>query len=84
MVKTNKLRHFIQISMTVFLLYIGWRFYQFVLNVQSGGQLPYVSRPAVVEGFLPISALLGFKQWLLTGIETFYMLAPQIDMLGHP
>jgi polyferredoxin len=64
----KNLRHLVQLAMALFLLFVGWQFYQFVQHVQSGGELPYVAKPSAVEGFLPISALLGLKQWLVTGI----------------
>lgn len=67
-VHIKNLRHTIQIALTLFLLYTGWQFYKFVLHVQSSGSAPFIDKPAAVEGFLPISALLGLKQWLLTGI----------------
>lgn len=45
-------------------LWIGWRFWAFCQAVQAG--LP-ATKPAGVEGFLPISALLGLRQALTTG-----------------
>jgi len=68
LLKPKIFRHIIQMSISLFLLYVGWKFYKFTLYVQSGGKLPYIDKPEAVEGFLPISALLGFKQWLLTGV----------------
>jgi polyferredoxin len=58
----------VQIGFSLFLLYVGYRFFQFYLHFESLGVKPYVERPAAVEGFLPISALLGLKLWLFTGI----------------
>ena len=46
-------------------LFVGWRFAAFCLWAQAGGAP--VARPAGVEGFLPISALLGFVHLLRTG-----------------
>ena len=48
-----------------FTLWTGWRFYAFCQWVQGHG--PMAARPAGVEGFLPISALLGFKNFFITG-----------------
>jgi polyferredoxin len=45
-------------------LYIGWRFVLFCRFAAGLG--PEVSRPAGVEGFLPISALLGLRHALAT------------------
>ncbi|GAW92720.1 4Fe-4S binding protein [Calderihabitans maritimus] len=65
--KIRWLRHSIQIAFSLFLLYIGWRFYQFVSFFEQAGR-QFVSRPPSVEGFLPISALMAFKLWLTTGV----------------
>lgn len=46
-------------------LFVGWRFYLFCAWAQAGGAP--VARPAGVEGFLPISALLGFTHLVRTG-----------------
>jgi len=50
-----------------FQLYLGVEFYRFVLYLRSGGANSLVSRPAGIEGFLPISGLLGIRGWLLDG-----------------
>lgn len=57
----------VQLSFTLFILYIGLRFYQFYNHFTSLGVEPYIERPPAVEGFLPISALVALKVWLLTG-----------------
>jgi len=51
----------------LFQLYLGVQFYRFVLHLRSGGTAPFVPRPDGIEGFLPISALVSLKDWLLTG-----------------
>jgi len=51
----------------LFQLYLGIRFYRFVLHIRSGGVTPFVPRPDGIEGFLPISALVSLKGWLLSG-----------------
>ncbi|TVM17084.1 4Fe-4S ferredoxin [Oceanidesulfovibrio indonesiensis] len=61
-----RLQRFIQAVFAALCVYIGWRFYQFCLWTQSGAAPP-VSKPAGVEGFLPISALMGLKNLALTG-----------------
>jgi polyferredoxin len=48
-------------------VWIGVEFHHFVRWGLSGGTLPFVERPPGVEGFLPISALISGKHWLLTG-----------------
>ena len=51
----------------LFQLYLGVQFYRFVHHFRSGGSAPFVPRPDGIEGFLPISALVSLKDWLLTG-----------------
>jgi polyferredoxin len=46
---------------------IGVKFSIFVSQLASG-ILPTVSRPPGIEAFLPISALISLKYWLVTGI----------------
>nr|WP_263323216.1 4Fe-4S binding protein [Neobacillus sp. Marseille-Q6967] len=60
-------RYVVQTVFLLFLLYVGVRFYQFYMHFETLGESPFVERPAAVEGFLPISALMGLKIWLGTG-----------------
>ncbi len=60
-------RNITQLGIAVFLVYIGIQFYQFYLHFATAGETAFVERPAAVEGFLPISALLAFKLWITTG-----------------
>lgn len=64
--KRDLLRNVIQILFAFIVLYIGVTFIVFVSQVENGA-LSTVSRPAGVEAFLPISALVGLKAWLGTG-----------------
>jgi polyferredoxin len=57
------LRILIQFCFLGFMLWLGIRFYQFVTHVRSGGLSPFVPRPEGIEGFLPISGLLGLSAW---------------------
>lgn len=50
-----------------FQLYLGIQLYRFVVAIRNGGATPYVPRPDGIEGFLPISALVSLKGWLLSG-----------------
>lgn len=61
-------RNGIQIVFALFLVYTGWQFAQFVAHFESKGAFPFVSRPASVEAFLPISALVAFRSWIGTGV----------------
>jgi polyferredoxin len=58
------LRILIQFCFLGFMLWLGVRFYQFTLYFRSDGATPFVSRPDGIEGFLPISGLLGTASWL--------------------
>jgi len=48
-------------------LYVGLEFARFCLAA-AAGQADAVARPAGVEGFLPISALLGLRRFLAAGV----------------
>ncbi|MDA8234761.1 MAG: 4Fe-4S binding protein [Clostridia bacterium] len=64
----SRVRNIVQAGFAAFLLYVGYRFYLWVEFYRSGGVAEYVSRPAAVEGFLPIAALVGLKNWLANGV----------------
>jgi len=61
------LRITIQWCYLFFIVYLGFRFYQFVAGFRTGGFSPMVEKPEGVEGFLPIAALLGIKDWFISG-----------------
>ncbi len=61
------LRQACQILFLLACLFIGFEFYQFVIPLEQG-TLPSVSRPPGVEAFLPISAMVSLKYFLVTGI----------------
>jgi polyferredoxin len=61
------LRYAIQFAFLLLTLFIGYRFYQFVLHFEAPGH-PFVQRPPSVDAFLPIGGLMAFKYFLLTGI----------------
>lgn len=50
-----------------FMLYLGARLYLFVQAVRAGNLAGLAPRPDGIEGFLPISGLLGVKDWLVNG-----------------
>ena len=60
-------RRLVQYLFLFILVLIGAQFTLWVTQLQNG-QTPIVSRPPGVEGFLPISALISLKYWLLTGV----------------
>jgi len=57
------LRLAIQWCFLGFMLWLGVRFYLFVQYIRSGGATTFVPRPDGIEGFLPISGLLGLAAW---------------------
>ena len=61
------LRYAVQFGFLALTIFIGYRFYQFVLHFEAVGR-PFVERPPSVDGFLPIGGLMAFKFFLLTGI----------------
>ncbi len=61
------LRIVIQFCFLGFMLWLGLRFYQFVTFVRVGGGSAFVPRPDGIEGFLPISGLLGTASWIKGG-----------------
>jgi polyferredoxin len=56
----------VQAAYVAFFLLVGLEFRSFYLQVVSGGPVT-AHRPAAVEGFLPISALMSLKLWIATG-----------------
>lgn len=59
-------RRLVQAGFALTTILIGVQFTRFVLAAQSG-TLPLPTRPPGVEGFLPISGLMGARDWLLRG-----------------
>ncbi|HYA26379.1 MAG TPA: 4Fe-4S binding protein [Thermodesulfovibrionales bacterium] len=62
----KKIRYTVQLAFLAFTLFIGYRFYQFVLFFK-GLHHPLVDRPSSVDAFLPISGLMSLKYFLFTG-----------------
>lgn len=61
------LRIAIQFCFLVFMVWLGLSFYQFVHHVRYSVGTAFVPRHDGVEGFLPISGLLGAASWLKGG-----------------
>jgi len=60
-------RKFVQFGFLALTLWIGIEFILFVHQLEN--ELPVTTtRPAGAEAFLPISALISLKYWILTGI----------------
>jgi len=61
-----RFRLVVQAVFTLFNVYVGFRFVAF-LAWATGESDKFVGKPGAVEAFLPISALLAFRQWISTG-----------------
>ncbi len=64
----HALRVCVQLGFAALCLWIGLEFHSFVRWGLSHGALPYAQRPPGVEGFLPLSALVGWRYWFASGI----------------
>ena len=64
---SQPLRVTVQILFAILNVWIGVQFYLWVRWAESGGQAFEVSRPAGVEGWLPIEGLMQVKYFLITG-----------------
>jgi len=63
----RRFRHAVQWAVLLMVIYAGFVFYRFVGVLEQGGVPPF-SRPASVEGFLPIGGLMALKLWITEGI----------------
>lgn len=61
------IRWSVQAVFCTIVIYTGYRFAKFVSLLETG-LIPDFDRPPGVEAFLPISALVSLKQFLLTGV----------------
>jgi polyferredoxin len=64
---SQPLRFAVQLFFVALNLWIGMQFYLWVRWAESGGRALEVSRPAGVEGWLPIEGLMQSKYFLFTG-----------------
>lgn len=60
------IRRSVQLLFMAVVIFIGIKFYLFVAYLEQG-RMPDFARPAGVEAFLPISALVSLKHWFYTG-----------------
>lgn len=63
---SQKLRRIIQFAFAALNVVLGIQFYLWTRYFESGGTTMYVERPAGVEGWLPIAALMNLKYAILT------------------
>lgn len=64
---TQFLRSIFQLTFALLCIWIGIEFYLFVNWGMSGGTGSFANRPPGAEGFLPISALMSLKHWIVGG-----------------
>ena len=65
-IEPGRLRRWTQFGILALLLFTGVRYLLWVFHFRFG--TPYVPRPASVEAFLPVSALVSLKGWVATGV----------------
>ncbi|MHB1687243.1 MAG: 4Fe-4S binding protein [Ignavibacteriaceae bacterium] len=63
----QKYRFFIQSAFVILCIWIGIQFYLFAHYLETNGTAAYYHRPPGVDGFLPISSMMGFYLFLSTG-----------------
>lgn len=63
---SQPLRRWFQFAFLILNIWIGTQFYLWVRHFETAGARAF-SRPAGVEGWLPIAALMNLKAWVLTG-----------------
>lgn len=62
-----RVRRTVQLAFGLFCIFCGWRFFLYY-QWATGASAVYVPKPPMVEGFLPISALLGAVHFFNTGM----------------
>lgn len=64
---SQAVRRSMQAAFLLLNVWIGTQFYLFVRQFEMAAVSSYTSRPAGVEGWLPIAGMMNAKYWLLTG-----------------
>jgi polyferredoxin len=65
--RSQAIRRGVQVAFLGLNVWIGYQFYGFVRYCESGGVTRRFSRPAGVEGWLPIASLMNLKYFVTTG-----------------
>ncbi|HEX6976623.1 MAG TPA: 4Fe-4S binding protein [Vicinamibacterales bacterium] len=65
--RSQQVRLWVQLGFSAIAIWVGVQFYMWVRFYETHGQTMRVSRPAGVEAWLPIAALMNTKDLLLTG-----------------
>jgi len=63
---SQRIRHTVQIAFLALNAWLGLQFYLWVRYFETDGRSHYFSRPAGVEGWLPIAGLMNLKYFLVT------------------
>lgn len=63
----TRVRLLVQWLFLLWIIGIGIRFGLFIVAAEQGNPQPFFSRPAGIEGFLPIGALTSLKHWIVNG-----------------
>ena len=64
---SQQLRHGFQMAFLLLNVWLGGQFYLWVRQFEVAGSQISITRPAGVEGWLPIAGLMNLKDWLVTG-----------------
>ena len=67
LIRSQEIRLLVQLLFLIIILWTGYRFYGFVNYYQDHSVAASVERPPGVEGFLPISSLMGLRYWIQSG-----------------
>ena len=65
--RSQVVRHSFQFAFLLLNIYLGATFYFWVRQFETHRLRTWLTRPAGVEGWLPIAGMMNFKYWLLTG-----------------
>jgi polyferredoxin len=63
----QNVRFLVQSLFALLCIWIGIEFFGFIQYLESGGTTAFVERPPGGDGFLPISSLMSFYHFLMTG-----------------
>jgi ferredoxin len=79
--RTWRVRRLVQTGFLLTCIFIGFQFYQFIRAAEHG-QAPLPVRPPGVEGFLPISGLMGLRDWWINGsLNTIHPAATMLVLI---
>lgn len=80
--RSYRLRILIQSSIALTCIWIGFAFVRFY-RAAAAGQIPLPQRPPGVEGFLPISGVMGLIDWIYSGhLNSIHPAATILVLIG--